>query len=224
MSLIKSKSKSSKAKLINLQVTTKLTPQNIVLPELDFLNDNLIDAKEGSAIDKAVWCILNSIITQKRVCFTLSKRSLRDMLKSDENDLNVGLKDSNYRHILGMLLDDSDAAPFIKLIHKGNKSYAYEVVHTDILEHLIVDVSKQRSEAIAFSDAAEETETAVDPVPAAKPVPVAAPISKPSYDVSVDLDDEDEDLFPDLSKMTAQQKRAYHIAERDKYLKTPVRG
>lgn len=184
MSLIKSKIASTQVKLINLQVTTKLTPKNIILPELKFLNDELESIKDdGTVIAKTVWAILNSILTQKRVCFTLSRGALREMLKADENGLKIGLKNDSYRQILSNLLDDSEGPAFIKLIHEGNRAYAYEVVHPTLLAFLIVDVNKQRQEAIAFSDAdttsttdvsvSLDDEDSLDDVPATKPIPEA---------------------------------------------------
>lgn len=148
MSLINALVLNSSIDSINLTITNHLSERDNSIPKWKFLNRELEDIGP-TPIHKAVWCIINSILYQERVCFTLTRDSLRKMIKNDQN-LSFGLKNDNYSKIVKVLTTGKE--PLLKQIAKGEKAYAYEVISPILLKLLVVDVNEQRKQTIDFAN------------------------------------------------------------------------
>lgn len=148
MSKLLKKQKSRAKKLVNLKFTTKV--ENIQLPEQHYLDE--LYSEELDNINKAVWLVINSIITQKRVFFTITRKALIEMAKNDKNDHNISINTRNYNQIIATLTNEDDGTPWIRVIKKGDSRtpHIYELMDEDALELVKVDELQQLQEAVSF--------------------------------------------------------------------------
>lgn len=107
--------------------------------------------KDYGWLDKATVSLINSIYTQKRMAFCLSRESLRELLNSDKNwEKPIGLRDSYYRKFLdhvfrGGLLENE---PSDKV---GRKLMVLKIKHPKLLSMFNFDMDAQLSETREFA-------------------------------------------------------------------------
>lgn len=145
--------------LICLQKTRKLSVSDLELPEWYELDKAYKAARDP--IHKIIISIRNSILYQKRVVFALSRDSLRDLVRADENwKPRAGFDNNAYKKVIKLLVD-SCLVEVIKPASRGTP-FVLKVVKNDVLQYLIVDVSKQMNEALEFASKFEKADQLPD--------------------------------------------------------------
>ena len=125
MSFIKRAIQKANSKLITLKSTKYTHEEDLELPQWQFLKDEYTECQTEPWLTKAVLSICNSIIYQQRVFFVLTKKSARELFKSDKNwKKPIGLKDENYKKLI-QELTESD---LIRLVKKDGQAYVYELI------------------------------------------------------------------------------------------------
>lgn len=106
---------------------------------------------QGDAVLRASVSILNSILTQERIYFAMSRRGIEHLIQNDKNlSNNKAFKASVYPTILAFLMEQG----YIEKIVEGNTLTAngYKVVHPMYLDFLSrsIDKEAQLNEIKAF--------------------------------------------------------------------------
>lgn len=142
--------------LVFLNKTTKILKdsESILIDLLGEYQSLTLDSPIHSL---AACSIVNSIITQKRYYFALTRTGLRNLIGYDQNIKHLkGFDNKQYSSILNSLYNTNK---IMKLIKKGNTKTAsiYQVDHPELvkyLESLSIDFEAQRIEALKFNSKA----------------------------------------------------------------------
>lgn len=149
MGIVRSARDKVRPKLIVLKQTRKIEEIDLFEEKWKVIKNEYIENINGDWLDKAMTSFLNSIVYSNRAVFIITRESLRQLLKSDENwDKTIGLKDSNYPIFLCEMINGE----LIKKIVDGTKASVYELISPELLKFINADVEAQRLEAVEFAN------------------------------------------------------------------------
>ena len=134
------------SKTIILKETTDLKEYKDAFPEyIDFFEDYKSSNKKA----RMICSIVNSILTQRRIYFSFSATTLKELFNSDNNLKKVTLQSSEYTKII----DKLESVGLIEIIQKpqGPFAYGFKVKDSDLLVSLEgVDESFQKEQLHQF--------------------------------------------------------------------------
>jgi hypothetical protein len=136
--------------VVLLKETTLLTSTHNAL--LASLRDDYLNLDDKSNVyEKAFLTLLNAILTQERVYFALSRRSMQELMRNDLNFKNPeAFSNNSWAAILAKFYNQFKV---IRLIKQGTTrtASAFEVIHPEILTHLShIDKKSQKEKTMAF--------------------------------------------------------------------------
>jgi hypothetical protein len=173
--------------LVVLRRTRSIDKQDLELPEWEQMQFEYDSCQGESWVNRAIVSLLNSLIFQRRVFFILSRGAFRRLLNEDKNwKKQIGLKNDNWTVFLRTAKDRG----IIKERYvSSTKAHVYELIHSEMLNIVKINVGQQFEEAVKFSECMDNFEGTdegtnegdIDPVPVPVPVPdsVADPVPVP---------------------------------------------
>ncbi len=135
--------------MVSLSYTTKIIEENLQLPEWEYLQS--FYSKTDSAMKRICVSVMNSIISQRRVYFTMSCRCIRKLVQGDQNHKeSIGLSNKTnwYGHCINILCKSG----LLELVKRGagSRPSVYKLTDEYLINVLKLDEEKQRKEAFKF--------------------------------------------------------------------------
>lgn len=119
-------------RLVLLQKCTTI-PKKTNKPLWQALQTQYKVAGMQDSIGMAICSIINSIITQKRIYFAMSRESLKELMGQDHNHNFEGFKNTHYAKILRQLYEMNIVKKIFEI--KG-KATGFEVIDSDLVLYL----------------------------------------------------------------------------------------
>ncbi len=138
--------------VVLLQKTTFITEELKEIQPWKDLAEFYLNTKDP--VFRAALSILNALYTQKRKYFSLTRRSLEELVKMDANhEGNAGIAHKSYPSVRAFI---QDTAQYCKLFASGargiGKADTFEVVDPEILKFIgDEDLDSQKEQALQFS-------------------------------------------------------------------------
>lgn len=150
MSKLRAKLAKIKEDQIILQTTRTIREEDLKFPEWFELQGDYEAMSDGSPVDKIIVSLKNSIIAQRRVVFALSREKLSALVKADANwSSAAGFDNNNYKVVRKIITEDLKWVRCIEMGSNRNLT-VFEVIDSDLLEYLQVDVQKQITQTMDF--------------------------------------------------------------------------
>ena len=105
--------------------------------------------KVNTPIGRALCSIVNSILFQQRVYFSLTRADLREMVTEDRNHVQIrSFKNETYSKIRALLFENGIAEEVFK--GTGKQVSILKIVDKNLLKYLKVNVEAQKEESLIF--------------------------------------------------------------------------
>ena len=137
----------SAKKMVILNRTKEIKPDDLDFPEWKFMQMAYDDEVNMTWLTKAIASVTNSILYQRRIYFCLERNNVRKVLKNDKNwKSQIGLSNDKYSSLIFELVNSG----LIEAVDQDCRPQIYKLVQPEIVKLIKVDEALQYSEVIDF--------------------------------------------------------------------------
>lgn len=146
MARISKKLEEAKGGLVMLKYTKKILDDDLKIPQWKDLKEDYDDTEDS--IDRVVLSIKNSIMSQKRVYFCITREGIGELVRGDKNWQHAGFDNNKYKSVLKLINEVGLAKAIVK--GHGRKPYVFQVIDKELITYFGVNLRKQRMQALRF--------------------------------------------------------------------------
>jgi len=156
-SLLMKKILATKNELIILKTTKVIQPEDLIHPHWQMSQDLYDDLNNESfgydPISRALATMLNSAIHQNKVCFAVTRTSLQNLIRSDQNytfEQGKAFSSNQYKDVIKKATDSGIFEIIFDNDKTSRKPLGLKIALPEILEYMKVDINEQTKQLEQF--------------------------------------------------------------------------